>query len=236
MGEEIGHLATAEIQVGAPVPILLRIPIAPLQRSQEMRPIQVRRALFEAIRRLAQVVVVAVPPGACQRDLAQLAGIHVHLLGFQVVLAGALLHAHLADAAVDARGLDDGRPFLHLEGQRLFHVHVLARVERIDGNGGMPVVRHADQHGVQLLHLEQFAMVAEGLGFRRDPLCGIDLGAVDIADGRDIHGSGLDELAHVAAAALAATDEAELHALVGAVDTGVGKCSGGSHAAEECPS
>ena len=75
----------------------------------------------------------------------------------------------------------------------------------------------------------------KALGFGRDLLRGVDLGAVDIADRRHIHGSGFDEFAHVAAAALAAADQSELHALVGAVHTGVGKSSGGSHAAEKCP-
>jgi hypothetical protein len=98
------------------------------------------------------------------------------------------------------------------------------------------MVRHTDQDGVHLFHVEQFAMVGEALGFGRHLLGGVDLGAVDIADRRHIHGSGFDEFAHVAAAALAAADEAELHALVGAEDMGVGKCSGGSHAAQKCPS
>src|ERR1035441_8173542 len=79
-------------------------------------------------------------------------------------------------------------------------------------------------------------MVGEAFGFGRYLLGRGDLGAVDIADGRHIHASGLHELAHIAAAALAAADEAELHALVGAVSTGVGKGSGGSHAAQKCPS
>ena len=65
--------------------------------------------------RLAQVVAVAVPPGARQRDLADLAGIEVLALGLEVVLAGALLHAHLADAIVDARRLHHRRPLFDLE-------------------------------------------------------------------------------------------------------------------------
>ena len=44
--EQVGHLAAAEIQIRAPVPILLRIPVAPLQRAQEVRPVQVRRLVF----------------------------------------------------------------------------------------------------------------------------------------------------------------------------------------------
>jgi hypothetical protein len=119
--------------------------------------------------------------------------------------------------------------------ERLLHVHVLAGVERIDGDGGMPVVRHADQHGIHVLHLQQLSMVGEALGFGCDLLGGVDLSAVNIADRRDVHGSGFHELAHVAAAALAAADEAELHTIVGAVDTGVRQSSGGSHAAEKCP-
>ena len=73
------------------------------------------------------------------------------------------------------------------------------------------------------------------LAFGRDLLGGVDLRTVDVADRGDIHDPGLDELAHVAAAALAGADQAELHALVGAVHTRVGKRSRGSHAAEKCP-
>ncbi len=108
----------------------------------------------------------------------------MYALGLQVVLAGALLHAHLADAVVDARGLDDGRAFLDLQRERLLDVDVLARIQRVDGDGGVPVVGHADQHGIHFLHLEQLAMVAEGLGVGRDLFGGIDLGAVDVADAR----------------------------------------------------
>ena len=60
--------------------------------------------------------------------LPEPAGIHVLALGLKVVLPGALLHADLADALVDARGLYDARSLFDLEGQRLLHVDVLAGV------------------------------------------------------------------------------------------------------------
>ena len=94
------------------------------------------------------MVAVAVPPGARQRDLAQLAGIDIFALGLQVVLARALLHAHLADAVVDARGLDDERTFFDFQRQRLLDVDVFAGVERVDGDRRVPVIGHADQRHI----------------------------------------------------------------------------------------
>ena len=175
------------------------------------------------------------PPGARQRDFAQLAGVHVELFGLQVVLAGTLLHAHLADAVVEARGLDDGGAFFDFQRQRFFHVHVFARVESVDGDGRVPVVGNGDQHRIHVLQSQQLAVVGEAPGVGRVLFGAVDLRAVNVAQGHDIGVARLNELPHVAAAAFAAADQAELHPVVGAENSGIGKRRGGGDATEEGP-
>ena len=133
------------------------------------------------------MICVAVPPGARQRDLAQLAGVEVFALGLQVMLSGALLHADLADAIVDARRFHDRRALFDLQRERLLDVDVLAGVERVDGHARVPVIGRGDEGGVDFLGLEQLAMVGEiWARVRRLLLGGVDFGAVDVADGDDI--------------------------------------------------
>ena len=121
------------------------------------------------------------PPGTRQRDLAELVGIHVELLGFQVMLARALLHAHLAHAAIDARGLYDRRPFLDFQRERFFDIHILTCVQRVDGDGRMPVIGHPDQHRVQGLQVQQLTVIRECLRAGRNLLRLVQLRRIDIA-------------------------------------------------------
>ena len=80
------------------------------------------------------------------------------------MLARALLHPHLADAVVDAGGLNNPWTLFERQRQRLFHIDIFARVERIDGALGMPVIGSGDQHHIEIFHLEQLAMIAETFG------------------------------------------------------------------------
>jgi hypothetical protein len=67
-----------------------------------------------------------VPPGADERDLAEGAGVEIPGLGLDVVGAGALLEADLADAVVDAGGFNDDGPLFDAQGEGRFRVDVLA--------------------------------------------------------------------------------------------------------------
>ena len=173
--------AAGEIAVVAEVEILRRIPIAPADRTEIAVPVQIGGLFFHAgrrahVRRYARGPELGVrigapecigaavePPGAHQADLAQFAGAEVFVARLNVVRARTLLRAHLADALVHTRGADDLRPFLHAEGERLLHVHVLAGVEGIDRDRRVPVVRRRDHDRIQPGHLQQLAMVAEQL-------------------------------------------------------------------------
>ena len=126
-----------------------------------------------------------------------------------------------------------GGPFLDCPRQRLLHVHVLAGVESVDGDDGMPVIRHADEDGIEFFDLEQLAVIAEGFGVGRVFFRQVDLRRVDVAQGRDIHVAGLDEVPHVACAARAAAHDAELDAFIGAENARIGERGGGGSAAKE---
>src|SRR5262249_47944711 len=140
--------------------------------------------------------------------------------------AGALLHAHLADAIVDAGRLDDHRAFFQLERERLLDVDVLAGVERVDGDGGVPVVGDTDYGDVDGLGFEELAVIGEGLCGGPSSFRLVDVDAVDVADGGDFGIAGFDEIAGVVAAALAGADQSDLDAVVGSHDPGVGDRGG----------
>src|ERR1700704_107202 len=100
VGEQIGHLPAAEIEIRAEVVVLLRVPIAPLHRPEKSSPIQIGWTRLEAGRGFAKVVSIAVPPRASERDPAELARLDDLLFRLQVELAGTLLHSNLANAIV----------------------------------------------------------------------------------------------------------------------------------------
>ena len=77
-----------------------------------------------------------------------------------------LLHADLHDLPVPILGLDDRRAFGEIVGQRFLDVDVLAGVAGIDRHRHVPVVGAADQDGVDVLAVEDLAIVlgGEGLG------------------------------------------------------------------------
>jgi hypothetical protein len=108
MCAKIGHFAASEVQKRTKIEILSGVPIAVFHRSEEAHPVEIGRLLarfggqrpFDA----------AVPDAPGVRDLAQQPAIDEALFGLQIDRAGTLLHAHLADLIVDARGLDDLGP------------------------------------------------------------------------------------------------------------------------------
>ena len=149
--------------------------------------------------------------------------------------AGALLHAHLANALVHAGGFDDGRPFLNLERQRLLDINIAPGIQSVNCDGGVPVVGRGDQHGVDFFHFEQLPMIGEVTRVRRLLFGLVDLDPVNIADGRDVHDRILLELRHVLAAALAAADHAELNFVIRAKYAGIRERGDSAGAAQKVP-
>ena len=68
---------------------------------------------------------------------------------------------------------DDRRPFLDGADHRLLAVDGLARLHRVDRHPGVPVVGHADQHGVDVLAGEDLAIVDIGLDLAAEDLLGV---------------------------------------------------------------
>ena len=77
-------------------------------------------------------------------------------------------------------------PFGQVVGQRLLDVDILAGIAGVDGHRHVPVVGAADQDGVDVLAVEELAVMLgrDGLGIRQ-LLRRVEVGVVDVADGRD---------------------------------------------------
>jgi hypothetical protein len=71
------------------------------------------------------------------------------------------LAAHLEDPFVPVGGGDDFDPFVDGEGHRLLDVDVLAGREGVERHLPVPVVRRGDEHGVDVLVVEQAAVVGD---------------------------------------------------------------------------
>ena len=149
---------------------------------------------------------------------------------------GALLAAALEDALVLLDRVAHGPALGDGQRQRLLAIDVLAGLRRQDDGHGVPVVRRADQDGVDVLAIEQFAEIDEGVaalvlarllvggvmlldetpgrftaGDGAIPVAGAF--AVDVADGHDLHAVIAEEAAHVVEALIAGADDAEIDAL-----------------------
>ena len=137
------------------------------------------------------------------------------------MFGGTLLHADLADAVVFTGGFDDKRPFVDGAGERLFDVDVAAGVEGVDRDVLMPVVGRGNEDGIEVFGVEQAAVVGEGRGFGRVLFGTVEFGAIHVAEGLDADGLVALELSHVAAAAIAEPDDAEVHGIVRAEHAGI---------------
>ena len=102
--------------------------------------------------------VVLIPVGADKRHLAQRA-VRDQFLGVHVVLPTALLRAGLDHAlALLDRG-DQRRAFGQRVSDGLFAIHVFAGAHRVDGDRNVPVIRRRDHHRVDILPVEDLAMI-----------------------------------------------------------------------------
>ena len=78
-----------------------------------------------------------------------------------MVLGGVMLGADLADAVVFLDGVADGQAFGQVQRHRLLQVDVLAGFAGRDGLQGMPMRGRGNDHGVELLVLQQLAVILE---------------------------------------------------------------------------
>jgi len=98
--------------------------------------------------------------------LADLAAFEEPLLGFQKMRRGALLHAYLHHAGVLTDNGHERRPLLGPRGHGLFDVHVLTGPASVHGERDVVVVPGGDDDPVDILAVQQPAVVAVLLGPR----------------------------------------------------------------------
>ena len=118
-------------------------------------------------RRLVGRVADAAPAvaiGLHQPDPAQAAFLD-QFARLEQVRRAAPLRAHLHHPLVLARRRHHGLAFDHVHADRFLHIDVGPGLHRRDHRQRMPVIRRGDQHDVQVLLLEHFAVIAVGARF-----------------------------------------------------------------------
>ena len=136
---------------------------------------------------------------------------------------GTRLRADLHDALVATRGFDHQPALAQVVRRRFFDVDVLAGVAGENGRGRVPMIGGGDEHGVDVLVLQDASKVADLLG--RAALAGFDAGGglvlalgVGIADVGDADVFFRSQCADVARAHAARADDGDVDAIVGAED------------------
>lgn len=198
----------------------------PRRRTLEGLPIEGFRRGGDRIGRLHHAAAVT-PGGLALFHLADDAALqHGERLG--VDLHAALLQADLNDPAGAARGFDDLPAFGRGVRERLFDVDVAARFASFDGHAGMPMYRCCDQDDVDVLAVQQAAVVAErggrrGVALMEESLRGIEAGTVDVAKRRDVDGEFEQGGQERVAAASSGADDTGAESFIGVEDAGEGR-------------
>ena len=135
------------------------------------------------------------------------------------LLAAALLRAHLQDAVVVPYGSLHRQSLGNGVSQGLLEVHVLASLQRVDGNEGMPMVGSGNLYGIDVLALEHALVLlvhVATLGHalfllpcRHVTAETLALDAVHVAAGSHLHAGATGERAEVAASLLTYSHEAK---------------------------
>jgi len=73
-----------------------------------------------------------------------------------------VLRAGLENARVAADRLDHFAPLANRERNRLFAIHMLARLRGVNGLQGVPVIRRRDDHPINIRPRQQFPVIVDG--------------------------------------------------------------------------
>jgi len=127
-----------------------------------------------------------------------------------------LLHADLYDLPVPILRRDDRRAFGRIMRQGFFDVDVLPRVAAVDRHRHVPVVGAADQDGVDVLAVENLAIMLGGESLRiRELLRCIEVGVINVADRGDPDPGNVCQRFHQGAAPPARAQAADVHGVIG---------------------
>ncbi len=151
-------------------------------------------------------------------DLAKITdpSIPDQLAHFLIMGDAPLLHTDLNDLPRASLGGDDRCAFGWIMGEGLFDVDILSRFAAVDGHWHVPVVGAADQHGVDVLAIEDLAIMlgGESLGIGQ-LLRGVQVRVINVADGGDPDAGNLRKRFHQHPAPEAGGDAAHGHGVVG---------------------
>jgi hypothetical protein len=139
-------------------------------------------------------------------------------MGLPVDVIGGVVRPHLEDLAVPLDGVAHLDRLLDRERHGLLAIDVLPRVHRVDRHFRVPMVGRGDDHGVDVLPVQQLSVIEVSLA-AADLLGRRETALVDVADADhlDVLRLGaLDERPQVAAPHAAHADEGHPDALVGA--------------------
>src|ERR1022692_1855930 len=223
MDEEIGHGAAAEIPVPAPVCKLVGIERAARGRAQKTLPVEFLHFDLRPAGLVGNMVLKPVRPDQGHLPEGSRAD---QFLGVYVVLPTALLGAGLHHSFRLANRRQQGRFLRQRVGHRLFAIDVFARSDRIDGDGYVPVVRRADNDGIDILAVQNLPVIHVLTHFAGKP--GLSLGAVwciDVAHCDDLGALDMLGIADEILPTAAGADGCDADAAVGAPNTPIGRRS-----------
>jgi len=136
VNEQIADLSAAEIQISAPIEILLGIPVTPLDRARGISPNPGCRAVSEDFpapaadaRRLPLYHV------RIRVILPSLPFIEEFALQLLIAFAGSRLGPHLANAVIHPGSLYYQRPLIHRQRQRFLDVYIPPGLKRSTAMG-----------------------------------------------------------------------------------------------------
>ena len=154
----------------------------------------------------------------------------------QLPFIAALLRADLERLAGPLDRGDQLLPLVDRESQWFFAIDVLARIERRQGDGGVPMVGGADGHRFDIVAIEQLAIVLVDFGLVEMLVFGpLGMISIDVADRHDIGPVGMGQVGDLGASpadADAAEDRSIVLRFVGPCPLGKpkGEIRGGSQA------
>src|SRR5271157_2260369 len=140
--------------------------------------------------------------------------------------AAQLLRTHLYDPVVLSRSFHHPAAFHDVMAGRLLHIYILARLARLDGDDGMPVVGSGHQHRVNVLAIQNAAIVPDGFGLpaRKAAIGFRDLELVHVAKDGHSDSRQAGELLQNLAASPAATNDGQANGVVLVESAGAAPC------------